>query len=173
MNIFFLDRNPVKAAQYQCNKHVVKMILETDELLRLTNCAHPKITGKYRYINHPCRKWVSESAENYRWLYKHLRALLWEYKYRYEKEHKYEKLSKRLRVGPKLPEVGLTQPYLAMPLVYKQLDAVQSYRNYYIGEKAYFCKWKKDRRPSWWPYVDEDNTILRPNYRIDNLCVGQ
>ena len=32
MNIFILDRDPVLAAQYQCDKHVVKMVLETAQI---------------------------------------------------------------------------------------------------------------------------------------------
>jgi hypothetical protein len=28
MNIFYLDKDPKKAAEYSCDKHVVKMILE-------------------------------------------------------------------------------------------------------------------------------------------------
>ena len=33
MNIFVLDRNPTIAAQMACDKHVVKMILETAQML--------------------------------------------------------------------------------------------------------------------------------------------
>ena len=33
MNIFYLDKNPVKAARVQYNKHVVKMILESAQML--------------------------------------------------------------------------------------------------------------------------------------------
>ena len=33
MNIFILDKNPKKAAEYHCDKHVIKMILETSQLL--------------------------------------------------------------------------------------------------------------------------------------------
>ena len=33
MNIFYLDECPVKAAQVQYNKHVVKMILESAQML--------------------------------------------------------------------------------------------------------------------------------------------
>jgi len=33
MNIFYLDKDPVKAAQYSCDKHVVKMILESAQML--------------------------------------------------------------------------------------------------------------------------------------------
>ena len=33
MNIFYLDTDPVLAAQMQCDKHVVKMILESAQML--------------------------------------------------------------------------------------------------------------------------------------------
>ena len=34
MNIFYLDKNPVKSpGQYSCDKHVVKMILESIQML--------------------------------------------------------------------------------------------------------------------------------------------
>ena len=34
MNIFVLDKNPKKAAEYHCNKHVVKMILESCQMVK-------------------------------------------------------------------------------------------------------------------------------------------
>ena len=40
MNIFVLDKNPVKAAEYHCNKHVVKMILEAGQMLCAAHWLH-------------------------------------------------------------------------------------------------------------------------------------
>ena len=72
MNIFYIDKDPIKAAQMACDKHVVKMILETAQLLCT---AHRVIDGvdlqmnslleettMYRatHINHPSTKWVRE-----------------------------------------------------------------------------------------------------------------
>ena len=37
MNIFYLDSDPIIAAQMQCDKHVVKMILESTQLLYTAN----------------------------------------------------------------------------------------------------------------------------------------
>ena len=64
MNIFILDENPVKAAEYHCNKHVVKMILESAQMLSTVHWHylwddikkknHPKIfkrqRDKFKYI---------------------------------------------------------------------------------------------------------------------------
>jgi hypothetical protein len=39
-----------------------------------------------------------------------------------------------------------------MPDEYKTDDAVESYRRFYIGEKAGFAQWNKTTEaPSWWP----------------------
>ena len=43
MNIFVLDKNPIKAAQQHCDKHVVKMILESAQML---STAHRILDGK-------------------------------------------------------------------------------------------------------------------------------
>ena len=42
MNIFYLDRDPVIAAQMMCDKHVVKMILESAQML---STAHRVLDG--------------------------------------------------------------------------------------------------------------------------------
>ena len=33
MNIFYVDQDPVKAAQMMCDKHIIKMILESAQML--------------------------------------------------------------------------------------------------------------------------------------------
>ena len=70
MNIFVLDDNIEHCATYHCDKHVVKMTLETAQLL----CS-PFNQGDSPYrrthYNHPCAIWTRESAGNYEWLYKH------------------------------------------------------------------------------------------------------
>ena len=42
MNIFYLDRDPKIAAQMMCDKHVVKMILESAQIL---STAHRVLDG--------------------------------------------------------------------------------------------------------------------------------
>ena len=107
MNIFVLDRNPVKAAQMMCDKHIVKMIIESfqmfssvidsnydpaklgdDPLLphqRLGMYDYPKSVPK-----HKCTEWLTESRGNYKWMLKHTRAMCREYSKRYGKCHKAE-----------------------------------------------------------------------------------
>lgn len=117
MNIFFIDQDPVKAAQEMVDKHVVKMIVESAQLLStahrvldgqmvIAELRHRE-TGKIRkkkvwvlpdlrnellyactHMNHPSAVWCRQSVENYTWLVDHLYALGQEYTYRYGKKHK-------------------------------------------------------------------------------------
>ena len=48
-----------------------------------------------------------------------------------------------------ITDVGITQPAKAMPDMYKVDDVIQSYRNYYMGEKQTFTTWKDRTIPNW------------------------
>ena len=149
MNIFKLDESPVVSAKYACDKHVVKMILESAQML----CAvHPEGTAPYKrsFYNHPCTKWVRESARNYEWLLLHAYALCDEYTRRYGKVHKTEEVIEWCDNNrPELPNIGLTKQPTCMPDYCKTESVVESYRKYYINEKAKFAKWKDGNVPFW------------------------
>ena len=86
MNIFMLDQDPVKAAKYHADKHVIKMILESAQLLcTAINNHHGKQVMPYKttHLNHPCSLWVRESRDNALWLVDLTQALNQEYKHRY------------------------------------------------------------------------------------------
>jgi hypothetical protein len=143
MNIFVLDTNPIKAAQLQCDKHVVKMVLESAQMLSTahrvldgeltkipsksgTTMVKPwKLPDSYRddllykpvHVGHPCTIWSMESLANYAWHYEHFQALAIEFEYRYHKTHKsFKLLEDALSIPPKnIPQdVGLTPFRLAM-----------------------------------------------------------
>jgi hypothetical protein len=144
MNIFILDRDPVIAAQSQFNKHIVKMTLESAQILST-------ITGrgyKPTHANHPCVKWAAFSKSNFDWLVQHSLAIADEYTYRYGKIHK-SKAIIELCSSCDIPDYGLTDFALAMPEEFRGLDAVQAYRSYY-GSKKDFAVWTKREPPSWW-----------------------
>ena len=153
MNIFWLDHHPVQAAMYMCDKHVIKMALESAQML----CA-PFEDGQapYRraYYNHPCTKWARESQTNYDWLTSHALALCEEYERRYEKEHGCLDVIEWCdsnRAQLKLSKRGLTKPAQAMPDWYKDENPVKAYRSYYMNEKAYFASWDRAGSiPEWW-----------------------
>ena len=156
MNIFVLDENPAIAATYACDKHVVKMILESAQML----CSvHPEGTAPYKrsYYNHPCTKWVRESSDNYEWLIQHAYALCDEYTVRYGKEHKSREVINWCDENrPELPEIGLTSFAQAIPDEYKNDDVVEAYRAYYLGEKKEIADWKNNNVPHWY-YQGETN----------------
>ena len=153
MNIFILDKDPKIAAQMLCDKHVVKMIVETAQML----CTAASKLGHdvpYRptHAKHLCTLWVGESLSNWNWLIEHGLEMCEEYTRRYDRLHKTQSVIEYCRdssIGP-TSDPGLTPFKLAMPSQYKGDDAVKSYRDYYIGEKSRFAKWKIEQ-PLWWP----------------------
>ncbi len=170
MNVFFLDVSPVKAAQMQCDRHVVKMILESAQLL---STAHRELDGdnwadanglyKSTHKNHPSAIWARESKHNYDWLYDHFYALCDEYRYRYGKEHKsWTKLGVVLKNRPvnimRLP-FDFYEPPQCMPDKYKVGgDSVQAYRNYYAFDKA---------SNDWFGYK---KSRPAPSFLVKNTC---
>jgi hypothetical protein len=179
MNIFVLDNNPVKSAQMMCDKHVVKMIVESAQML---STVHRYIDG-YEYkdrgkrgqlirrwehytdrnnvirlhkavmINHPCTIWARQTAGNYAWLASHAIALCNEYEHRYKRKHANRGLIEWMSTHYPIEGVvglHLTPFAQAMPDQYKvEGDAVHAYRNYYIGEKSGFAKWTNREIPEW------------------------
>ena len=140
MNIFYLDKCPDKAARLQYNKHVVKMILESAQMLCTAHHHYgngDNVPYKKAHYNHPSTIWVRESDEHYDWLYNHMLALGREYNKRYNKEHlSIIKCKKPLFCSPKgIPYKKLVQPPQCMPDEYKNKCSIKAYWNYYIGEK--------------------------------------
>jgi hypothetical protein len=157
VNIFYLDKCPYKAAEAQYNKHVVKMILESAQML----CTAHHVLGssvnipyKAAHINHPSTMWVRENSSHYDWLYKHMIALGLQYTHRYGKTHvSITKCLEELRTHPdNIPNEDFKQPPQCMPDEYKDKCSIQAYWNYYIGEKHSVANKKTekiyDRRPN-------------------------
>ena len=97
MNIFVLSKCPHRAAIALVDKHVVKMILESVQLLSTAfifvvpenereNIPH----YKKAHMNHPCAVWARERRMNFMWLGLLALAISKEYTYRYKKVHKSE-----------------------------------------------------------------------------------
>jgi len=160
MNIFYFYDCPEKAAQAQPDKMLVKMPLETAQMLctahrELDGDGYADEVGLYKraYWNHPCTIWARSGVINYAWLYKHFIALGEEYTYRYGKEHgSITKLKEALQPHPENidPNPRMTPVAQAMPDQYKDDDPIKAYRNYCINEKHY-AKWERGRdKPAWW-----------------------
>ena len=154
MNIFILDTTPFKCAEAHCDRHVVKMVLETAQILCSAAHLHGATNLAYKptHLHHPCVQWAAASRDNYAWLIGLGNGLANEYYRRYGKVHKSADVIRGC-VGyyTRIPAGGRTPFELCMPEEYKVAgDAVKSYRNYYLGAKMSFARWKNvDETPAW------------------------
>ena len=159
MNIFYLDSDPRTAAEYHCDKHVVKMILETAQLLCT---AHRVLDGddfvpamfyKATHKNHPSAVWIRSGVDQYRWGYDLFCFLLQEYNYRYGKIHACDKFVFPLIQNPQKIDYDAlwSPPPQCMPDDCKNLSApVAAYRKYYMTHKKDIARWTKREVPSWY-----------------------
>ena len=153
MNLFYLDRDPVVAAQMQCDRHVVKMILETAQML---STAHVELDGvqvayKATHKNHPSTVWVRERASHYLWAYRHMMALGREYTRRYGKVHKtireHGAALSRLPAALQYDCRMLVDPPQCMYDECKRDDTVLAYQLYYNAKAD---EWAAAGRPMRW-----------------------
>jgi hypothetical protein len=184
MNIFYLHNDPELCAQMHNDKHVVKMILEYAQLL---STAHRILDGtlveglsksgrkakRYElpdmrdsilytatHANHPSAVWARQRESQYRWLFTLFVECLDEYTKRYGKIHSSARLIRQLSRPPTNIEFSgdFTQPTPAMPDIYKVAgDSLQSYRNYYLGDKVKMSRWTNRPMPEW--FADGINTL--------------
>jgi hypothetical protein len=153
MNIFVLSHDPDEAAKMQCDQHVVKMPLETAQML--CSAFQEEIAPyKRTHFNHPCNIWLRESSANFEWLLSHGLALCDEYRFRYNKEHASEEIIYWCWANMELvdfPEEKMSPHPIAMDEQYKLDKVVDSYRNFYIRDKSRFAKWSRNRpAPKWY-----------------------
>ena len=125
MNIFVLSTDPVEAAVMQLDRHIVKMPLESAQMLC---AAYPDGEAPYKktHYNHPSTVWARQSRETYMWLYYHMIGLGNEYEKRYNKQHlTITKCGKFLATPPKYIQGNeWVQPPQAMPDEYKHKDSI-------------------------------------------------
>lgn len=163
MNIFVLDKNPLRAAQYHCDKHVSKMTLETAQMMSTVHHQYgtPDVPYRPTHKHHPCVVWAATNRSNFIWLATLGACLANEFWHRRGKRHKSSEVIQKLKAPPdQMPDGIMTDFALAMPDTYKTDDAVESYRRFYLGEKSRFAEWKWGRKsPLWWRKNQETNDI--------------
>lgn len=154
MNIFISDTDPVIAAQNLDDKRVVKMILESAQMLctalHINNASH---LAKYKktHENHPSNVWTRASDSNYKWLLSHFEALCDEYTYRYNKVHASAAMINDLRLGAHLIPKGDLTPFANcaarsdMGIDFKsETDVPKAYQKYLVA------RWDTDKnKPKW------------------------
>jgi hypothetical protein len=155
MNIFILDQDIRLCAQAHYDKHVVKMILESAQLLSTAQHQLGSTSeGLYKqsHVNHPCAVWARQSYQNYNWLYELFIELILEYIYRYDRQHACLRLVKPLAIQDdtfRFPQEGLTPFAQCVPEQYRQEDPVAAYRQYYTIDKRGLMSYKRREAPQW------------------------
>jgi Pyrimidine dimer DNA glycosylase len=89
MNIFAVSTDPATCARALDNRRLVKMVLETGQLLSVGRAAHG-LSSPYKptHANHPVAIWVRANRANLNWTFALLKALAAEFEFRFGKEHK-------------------------------------------------------------------------------------
>jgi len=153
MNIFFLHKDPSRAAKAQCDKHVVKMVLETTQMLSTAARRRGNDVGyKSAYPNHPMTIWVGDTRDNFCWALQHAIELSKEYTIRYSKFHACQKVIDNIHeYYPDISFANITEPPQCMPDEFKDDDFVRAYRNYYVHKIG---QWK--HQPKWFKSLDAD-----------------
>jgi len=170
MNIFYLSHKITRCARWHCDKHVVKMILETAQLLYtaqwvlskdppdFTTAPCRKGSEERGYLSiknkkHPCAIWARESLDHYVWLCQFGLALCEEYRFRFgaKKKHACEDHIMWLYEYPpgSLKPIGWTQPPKAMPDEYKHANSIIAYRQYYKKGNKDLLTYTKRHAPHW------------------------
>ena len=163
MNIFVLSTQPEVCARYHCDKHLIKMISETCQILSTVVKTNPDFDGpeylyKPTHKNHPCVKWVNETYHNMYWLSLLLEELIKEYDHRFGNADKFiiaRKISEYFIHGFPYGAVfkynifQITEWVKCMPEKYKVPSIQKSYWAYYINEKSHMFKWTNREVPFW------------------------
>ena len=175
MNIFVLDLDQKLAAEYHCDKHIIKMVTETAQILS-TVLTHYKtvfvdtksMLYKPTHVHHPCTKWAAQEITHFVWTVDLLDALINEYDYRFGKPHRYESARRILKTckavvpnsesidkpryysfaGPDTVVKEVTGNYITSRY-YPPNITVELYRNYYKNHKKHLHKWTKRETPNW------------------------
>jgi hypothetical protein len=175
MNIFALHLDPKIAAKHHCDKHVVKMILESSQMISTVfdkYKAHQKWMYKPCFQNHPCTIWAGVSRRNLIWLIDLAYNLCLEYNVRYGKIHKCYGmilLWKNLVDHLNIPDGRFTNFALAVTPELKEkygtdynlIESINCYREYYIQEKSYLAIWKNSEVPKWFSENNPNNLNVK------------
>jgi hypothetical protein len=154
MNIFYINENPIIAAQELADDHIRKMQIESAQMC----CTAHWETGneapyKRAHKNHPSTIWARQSIQHYRWLVQHGLEICNEFTKRYGKHHKTQDTLEWCRDNePNLPDNGFTPPPQCMPEEFRKENTIKAYRKFYIEDKIGVkgLSWKKlNNTPSW------------------------
>jgi len=182
MNIFVTDADPIQSALNLPDKHVVKMPLETCQMLAIIYSdwyygvgklhkldGTPYRTAHGAFRNHPCTQWAAANQYNLAWLIAHGYALCAEYHSRYDKTHScYATICEAADIYDRIFDIPCSQAYhkvtnftRAMPEYLKydtSIDTITAYIRY-LNTKPWLAT-NYLRIPSRKPSFIKDKTTM-------------
>lgn len=145
MNIFLSSPDPRLCAQALDDKRLVKMVLETAQLLSTAirgNGIRDDDLYNMTHVNHPCAVWTRKTRYNFMWLVEHGIELAAEYSHRYGPVHKSEQvILAAYRYRRVIPDGGLVFDFNC-----SGHDTGDVYRDYRL---CLASKWSLDKSPTW------------------------
>jgi len=157
MNIFILEgeNNKIdwkKSAESLDNLRIVKMILESTQMISTIYQQYDKKEGLYKptHLNHPCTQWVGQSFENFSLAIQHTHYMNEEFNRRFGKTHKSIEIIKSIQEQEFkhfFHSFSFTLPPLAMNEEFKSEDIIESYRDYFVSKDL--MKYNLYDIPSW------------------------
>lgn len=157
MQLYILDRDPRRAVTYLADVHIIKMCLETAQIIAgvIHNLHLPQVPGMLKMYNpaHPVIKAV-DTPEKLNWVLIYNWNLQCEYLFRFGKRHACFDLSIRCFDGVWQPQFGMSCENLARSFKNfssDKCDIVLAFREYYKFKKSRIKRWKYSRRsePGW------------------------
>ena len=162
MNIFVTDPCPIQSARNLPDKHIVKMPLETCQMLAIIYSdwyygvgklykkdGTPYRTAHGAFRKHPCTIWAAANQYNLAWLIRHGYALCTEYALRYDKDHTcFDVIEQAERIYHKcfdeplsIASSKVTEFTRAMPEYIKyndRISTIEAYK-YYLNTKPWLA----------------------------------
>jgi hypothetical protein len=141
MNIFVTSSCPVESAKFLDSKRVIKMILESAQMM--STAMHvlniPGAPYKKTHQNHLASIWCRTTRDNYLWLLQHFKALSDEYTLRYGKTHKcLEHYNTFKGAAELIPDGPLTQ--------FANCTTFPEEQNVFVAYKKHLqAKWDRER----------------------------
>jgi hypothetical protein len=168
VNIFFLSDCPEKSAKLLCNRHKVRMPLESAGMLAFAfpegETPIPNLRSN-RHHKHPASVWARQSKSNFEWLLIHALTQAEDYKKHYKREHASEKhihWFKNNYHKISFPRAELTSFSRCFSSFKEYLDntesnTIKAYQSFYWLDKKTFAKWPSlEEIPDFWPEKSVD-----------------
>jgi hypothetical protein len=154
MNIFATSECPIESAKFLDTKRVIKMCLESAQLLSTALRVNGyKGSDIYRiaHLNHPSNVWTRTTQGNYKWLLEHFQALCNEYNKRTGKIHASSKLLPIFESNIHLIPEGKQMPFsnnarnLTKGVDFTHVEDTKIAYQLYLSSR-----WESDKREPFW-----------------------